>query len=128
VTTGRATTSTPTLWPPQAEKLVFLTDVPGLLADVDDESSLLSQCSTDEIRALVDSGAVSSGMLPKLEAVLSALDSGVGAAHVIDGRIAHAVLLEILTDDAGVGTVIRPSAEWPVEDPLMKPVEWGGPA
>ena len=93
----------------QAEKLVFLTDVAGLYADFSDESTLLSECTSDEVRALVETDRVSRGMIPKLEAVLAALDAGVGAAHIVDGRIAHAVLLEILTDDAGVGTIIRPS-------------------
>ena len=54
----------------------------------------------------MDSGKVSKGMIPKLEAVLTSLRGGVGAAHIIDGRIAHSVLLEIMTDDAGLGTKI----------------------
>ena len=96
----------------KAEKLIFLTDVPGLYADFDDESSLISDCGPERIRELVDSGRVSRGMIPKLEAVLAALDAGVGAAHIIDGRIAHSVLLEILTDDSGVGTrIMSPSGQ-----------------
>jgi acetylglutamate kinase len=96
----------------KAEKLIFLTDVPGLYADFDDESSLISDCGPERIRELVDSGQVSRGMIPKLEAVLAALDAGVGAAHIIDGRIAHSVLLEILTDDSGVGTrIMSPSGQ-----------------
>lgn len=95
----------------KAEKLIFLTDVAGLYADFEDESSLISDCGPERIRELVDGGQVSRGMIPKLEAVLAALDAGVGSAHIIDGRIAHSVLLEILTDDSGVGTRIMFSSE-----------------
>ncbi len=95
----------------QAEKLVFLTDVAGLYADFEDENSLISECFAHEVRALMESGTISRGMLPKLEAVLSALDAGVRAAHIIDGRVAHSILLEILTEDSGVGTMIRTGGE-----------------
>jgi acetylglutamate kinase len=90
----------------EAEKLVFLTDVAGLYEDFQDKDSFLSECTVGQVRDLVEQGRVSRGMIPKLEAVLSALDAGVATAHILDGRIAHAVLLEILTDDAGVGTKI----------------------
>jgi acetylglutamate kinase len=93
----------------KAEKLIFLTDVAGLYADFEDEASLISDCTADRIRELIDGRQVSEGMIPKLEAVLTALNAGVGAAHIIDGRVAHSVLLEILTDDSGVGTRIMPS-------------------
>jgi acetylglutamate kinase len=92
----------------RAEKVIFLTDVPGLLADPEDEDSVISECTAQEVAELVDSDKVSKGMIPKLEAVLTSLDGGVSAAHIIDGRIAHSVLLEILTDDAGLGTKIVP--------------------
>ena len=92
----------------QAEKLIFLTDVAGLYADFADESSLISDCTVETVRGLIEGNRVSRGMIPKLEAVLTALDAGVRAAHIIDGRVAHSVLLEILTDDSGVGTRIRP--------------------
>jgi acetylglutamate kinase len=92
-----------------AEKVVFLTDVAGLYADFDDPNSLISECTAEEVRALMESGLVSRGMIPKLEAVLAALDAGVRSAHIIDGRVAHSVLLEILTEDSGVGTMIRSS-------------------
>jgi len=92
----------------RAEKVMFLTDVAGLYRDMADESSLISECTADEIRELVAAGTVSAGMIPKLQAVLLALDEGVRAAHIIDGRIPHSVLLEILTDDSGVGTKILP--------------------
>jgi acetylglutamate kinase len=92
-----------------AEKVVFLTDVAGLYRDVADEGSLVSECDADEVRALIAAGKASKGMIPKLEAVLAALDGGVAAAHIIDGRVPHSVLLEILTDDSGVGTKVLPA-------------------
>jgi acetylglutamate kinase len=92
----------------EAEKVIFLTDVSGLHADLEDEDSMISECTAADVRELIESGKVSQGMIPKLEAVLTSLDGGVSAAHIIDGRIAHCVLLEILTDDAGLGTKIVP--------------------
>jgi len=94
----------------QAEKVVFLTDVAGLYADFEDENSLISECTAEQVQELVEGGQVSRGMIPKLEAVLAALGAGVRAAHIIDGRVAHSVLLEILTEDSGVGTMIRSDA------------------
>jgi acetylglutamate kinase len=90
----------------KAEKVIFLTDVSGLHSDLEDDSSLISECTAQDIVDLMESGWVSKGMIPKLEAVLTSLRAGVGAAHIIDGRIAHSVLLEIMTDDAGLGTKI----------------------
>ena len=90
----------------KAEKIIFLTDVGGLMADLGDDSSVISECTSDDVLELIANGRVSKGMIPKLEAVLTALRSGVHAAHIIDGRIAHSVLLEIMTDDAGLGTKI----------------------
>ena len=95
----------------KAEKVIFLTDVSGLLADMEDPDSLISQCTAADIVELVDGGKVSKGMIPKLEAVLMSLRGGVSAAHIIDGRIAHSVLLEIMTDDAGLGTKIVPGSD-----------------
>ncbi len=92
-----------------AEKLIFLTDVPGLLRDVDDPSSLIAEVSTDELEQLVASGVIAGGMVPKVEACISAIRSGVGSVHMIDGRIPHVLLLELLTD-AGVGTMVRGEA------------------
>ncbi len=90
----------------RAEKVIFLTDVPGLLRDPQDEKSRISECTVDEVEALVQEGRVSKECIPKVEAVITSLRGGVKAAHIIDGRIAHCVLLEIMTDDAGVGTKI----------------------
>jgi acetylglutamate kinase len=94
----------------KAEKVIFLTDVSGLLSDLGDQDSLISECTVGEVEALMEEGRVSKGMIPKLEAVLASLRGGVKAAHIIDGRIAHSVLLEIMTDDAGLGTKIVPGA------------------
>ena len=90
----------------KAEKIIFLTDVRGVMTDVHDESTVISACTSDDLLQLVEEGKISKGMIPKIDAVLASLRAGVGAAHIIDGRIAHSVLLEILTDDAGLGTKV----------------------
>jgi len=90
----------------KAEKIIFLTDVAGLMSDLEDTSSVISECTAGEVVELIESGKVSKGMIPKLEAVLTSLNAGVRAAHIIAGRIAHSVLLEIMTDDAGLGTKV----------------------
>ena len=90
-----------------AHKLIFLTDVPGWLRDADDPASVVSECSADEVeRALPGTGG---GMRPKLLACLDAIHGGVRAAHIVDGRVPHSVLLELFTD-AGQGTKIRPGS------------------
>jgi acetylglutamate kinase len=89
----------------RAEKLIYLTDVSGLLTDVADPSSLVSKLTAARARLLIDDGVVQGGMIPKLEACIDAVEAGVGSAHILDGRIAHVVLLELLTD-AGVGTML----------------------
>jgi acetylglutamate kinase len=99
-----------------AEKLVMLTDVEGLYADWPDRSSLLSQVTVDRLEGLLP--ALSAGMVPKMEACLRALRGGVPRAHVIDGRVAHAVLLEVFTTE-GVGTMVLPTQS-PPEEPLTK--------
>ncbi len=88
-----------------AEKVIFLTDVEGIYADTEKPDSLLSQCSTGELEQMMASGAASEGMIPKLMAVIKALAGGVASAHIVDGRIPHAVLLEIFTRE-GIGTKI----------------------
>ncbi|WBB89792.1 acetylglutamate kinase [Verrucosispora sp. WMMC514] len=90
----------------RARKLVVLTDVPGLYADWPDRSSLLSEINTDELAKLLPS--LESGMVPKMEACLRAVDGGVPAAHVVDGRVAHSTLLEVFTPE-GFGTMVIPS-------------------
>lgn len=88
-----------------AEKIVYLTPAPGLLEDVNDESSLVQRLTSAELRARMTSPSVGAGMIPKLRACADAVDGGVGSAHIIDGRVAHAILIELLTD-AGIGTMI----------------------
>jgi len=89
----------------QAEKIVYLTAAPGLLADVADESSLVQRLTSAELRERIEHHSVSAGMIPKLRACADAVDGGVGSAHIIDGRVPHALLIEILTDQ-GIGTMI----------------------
>jgi acetylglutamate kinase len=86
----------------QAEKLILLTDVEGVK---DTSGRLVSRLTREEVRKLIDEGTVSGGMIPKVECCLDALAGGVERTHVIDGRILHAVLLEVFTD-GGVGTLI----------------------
>ena len=88
-----------------AHKVIFLTDVDGLYADFSDKDTLISRLTADEARGLVQSGALSSGMIPKIEACLSALDAGIPRAHIINGTMPHAILLELLTDH-GIGTMM----------------------
>jgi len=90
----------------KAEKLVVVSDTHGIRADRDDPESTISDAGEQQIRGMIDAGTISSGMLPKVEACLRALDAGVKRAHIIDGRFAHSLLLEIYTA-AGVGTVIH---------------------
>lgn len=88
-----------------AAKVIYMTDVPGLMSDRDDADSLLSSASISEVEAMMASGAIHSGMIPKVEACIAALQDGVGSAHLIDGTVPHVLLLELLTD-AGIGTMI----------------------
>ncbi|HZG45387.1 MAG TPA: acetylglutamate kinase [Allosphingosinicella sp.] len=92
-----------------AEKIVYLTSAPGLLEDVDDESSLVQRLTSDELRTRLNSDSVSAGMIPKLRACADAVDGGVRSAHIIDGRVPHAILIELLTD-AGIGTMVTREA------------------
>ena len=91
----------------EARKLIYLTDVEGLYRDLGDEDSLIQSMSTDELRDLLGTGSVSTGMLPKLESCIGALENGVSQVHILDGRIQHAVLLEVFTPE-GIGTMITP--------------------
>ncbi len=88
-----------------AEKLVLLTNVKGILANKDDEASLIHTLHTKEAQDLIHRDVIQHGMIPKVKACVKALNSGVVKTHIIDGRIAHSVLLEIFTDE-GVGTEI----------------------
>jgi acetylglutamate kinase len=89
----------------QAEKLIVLTDVEGLYADWPNSTEVVSSIDTDELTALLPS--LASGMVPKMEACLRAVEGGVPRAHVLDGRVPHALLLEIFTSE-GIGTMVLP--------------------
>ncbi|MGE3808791.1 MAG: acetylglutamate kinase [Gemmataceae bacterium] len=95
----------------QTEKLVFLTDTPGLLRDRNDESSLIRTLHADEVPGLIQERIIDEGMIPKVEACLDSLQAGVKKIHMIDGRLRHSLLLEIFTE-RGIGTEIlkRPPA------------------
>jgi acetylglutamate kinase len=89
----------------QAAKLILLTDTPGILRDRQDPTSLIRQLTLSGARQLIDAGLVAGGMTPKTECCIRALAQGVGAAHIVDGRTPHALLLEVFTD-AGIGTMV----------------------
>ncbi len=88
-----------------AEKLIMLTDVPGLYADWPSTDSIISELTVSELAALIPS--LASGMVPKMEACLRAVQAGVPRAHVLDGRVPHSLLLEVFTDE-GIGTMVVP--------------------
>jgi acetylglutamate kinase len=89
----------------RAEKLVYLTNVAGMYSDLADEASLISRIDVDRLAALVDAGALSEGMIPKARSCVDAVKSGVSRAHILDGRIPHALLLEFFTRE-GIGTMV----------------------
>jgi acetylglutamate kinase len=89
----------------RAEKLVYLTNVAGLYGDLSDESSLISRIDVDRLAALVEGGGLSEGMIPKARSCVDAVKSGVTRAHILDGRIPHALLLEFFTRE-GIGTMV----------------------
>jgi len=89
----------------KAEKLIMLTDVRGIMADQKDPASLISTLKISDIEPLVKRGVISEGMLPKVEACVTALRGDVKKTHIIDGRISHSLLLEIFTE-RGIGTEI----------------------
>ena len=88
-----------------AEKLIILTDVPGVLRDPEDPSTLIQRIHIDEIPSLIEEGVITGGMIPKIETCVEALNNGVKSAHILDGRIKHTLLLEIFTKE-GIGTMI----------------------
>jgi acetylglutamate kinase len=94
-----------------AEKIVYLTAVPGLLEDPTDESTLVPRLTAAELRERISHQSVGKGMIPKLRACADAVDQGVGFAHIIDGRVPHSLLIELLTDH-GVGTMVRKDKSW----------------
>ncbi len=88
-----------------AEKLVYLTDIDGIRRDVNDATSLFSSVSLADVDALIAAGTISGGMIPKVQACVSAVRGGVGVAHILDGRVPRALLLEIFTPE-GIGTMV----------------------
>ncbi|UCE47652.1 MAG: acetylglutamate kinase, partial [Phycisphaerales bacterium] len=93
-----------------AEKLVVVSDTHGIRADVDDPDSWVSSLNEVQIKEMIEAGIITDAMFPKVEACITALDAGVRKAHIIDGRIAHSLLLEIYTDK-GIGTQILQNRE-----------------
>ena len=89
----------------RADKLIYLTDVDGIYRDMEDPSSLIPELNSREAVRLIGSGGLGSGMLPKVESCIEALRGGVRRAHIINGTVDHALLLELYTD-AGVGTMV----------------------
>lgn len=87
-----------------AKKLILMTDIRGLLRDVQDESSLISVVNVSEVPSLKREGIISGGMIPKIDCCVEAVRSGVSRAHIIDGRIEHSILLELFSDE-GIGTM-----------------------
>jgi acetylglutamate kinase len=103
----------------QAEKLIYLTDIEGLRREVHDASTLIRQTSPDELEALIETGVIAGGMIPKVTSCISAVRNGVKRAHILDGRIAHVLLLELFTD-SGIGTMISSSVALPSTDRTSK--------
>ena len=93
-----------------ADKLVFLTDIEGLYRDIDDKTSFISRLTASQADELIASGCIGGGMLPKLSSCTDAIKEGVNRVHILDGRIAHCLLLEIFTDK-GIGTAIIADAD-----------------
>jgi acetylglutamate kinase len=93
----------------QAVKLILLTDTPGILMDRQDPATLIRQLTLSEARDLMAQGVVEGGMTPKTDCCIRALAQGVAAAHIVDGRHPHSLLLEVFTD-AGIGTMVVGSA------------------
>ncbi|MBR4287656.1 MAG: acetylglutamate kinase [Clostridia bacterium] len=89
-----------------AERLITMTDIPGILRDVNDPDSLIKRVNTEEARQLFDEGVITGGMIPKVECCIEAIEKGVRRVTILDGRVPHAVLLELLTDE-GAGTMVK---------------------
>jgi acetylglutamate kinase len=90
-----------------AEKLVYLTDIDGIRRDMADAESVFSRVSLSDVDTLIGDGVISGGMIPKVQACVDAVRAGVGVAHILDGRVPRALLLEIFTDE-GIGTMVTP--------------------
>ena len=89
-----------------AEKLILLTDIRGLLRDPKDEETLIHVLQTYEVKELMETGVISGGMIPKIECCVDAIEGGVERVHILDGRIPHSILIELLSDK-GIGTMLK---------------------
>jgi acetylglutamate kinase len=89
----------------EAERLIMMTDIAGILMDKDDPSTLIPQITVEEARKLYDSNIISGGMIPKVDCCIEALEHGVNNVVIMDGRIPHSILMELLTDE-GAGTMV----------------------
>jgi acetylglutamate kinase len=109
-----------------ASKLVYLTDVPGLYLDFGDpdKQALVSEVGVDRLAAMLDADELHEGMRPKVRSIVAAIRDGLPQAHILDGRVLHAVLIEIFTDE-GVGTMVTPSI--PARSGAAMPRPTGGP-
>jgi acetylglutamate kinase len=110
-----------------AEKVIYLTDIEGLLADVTDEASLISRIDAAALQGLLEAGTLTGGMIPKIAACLHAVTNGVGSAHLLDGRLPHVLLLELFSD-AGVGTMITASPHSPATQAARAGSSAGAPS
>ncbi len=90
----------------KAERLITMTDIPGILRDVNDPDSIIKRVNIEEARQLFREGVISGGMIPKVECCIEAIEKGVRRVTILDGRVPHAVLLELLTDE-GAGTLVK---------------------
>ncbi len=111
----------------KADKLVFLTDTPGILRDRHEPNSLIPSLTPVECRSLIDQGVIDKGMIPKVEACLASLEQGVRKIHIIDGRLRHSLLLEMYTD-TGIGTEIVTWEPTPARGPAGRRALTGSPA
>lgn len=90
----------------KAQKLIYISDIPGLLRNRDDEKSLIHQTTLKEIKKLKKEGIINGGMIPKVDFAVEAVNGGVSSVHILDGRVEHSILLEIFTKK-GIGTIIE---------------------
>lgn len=90
----------------KAERLITMTDIPGILRDVNDPDSIIKRVTVKEARELFEEGVISGGMIPKVECCIEAIEKGVRRVTILDGRVPHALLLELLTDE-GAGTLVK---------------------
>ncbi|CAI8294100.1 MAG: Acetylglutamate kinase [Acidimicrobiales bacterium AG-410-I20] len=94
----------------KAKRIIYLTDIEGLRADMEDPESHISEIEISNLKEMVEGGTISGGMIPKAKACLEAIEAGVGSAHMVDGRVPHVILLELFTD-SGIGTMVLPDQE-----------------